>query len=223
MTYKDFKERYVYWGLLLSFAASFIATPFYGSASQPLNVFLLTSTAFAIMASSHSKRGIFFSAGLGMITLLSIVGYAFHIHEMAEIMFYIFAATFYLYIVESLLADIFRTRSVTTNTLLSAVSVYFAFAVIWAMIYGMILYCNTAAFEIGPSNESTHSIHTLMYFSVVTLTTLGYGDITPVSDAAKAFAAMQALVGQVYLTVLVARLVGLHIAERPLHNSHKEQ
>jgi hypothetical protein len=51
-----------------------------------------------------------------------------------------------------------------------------------------------------------------VYFSYVTLTTLGYGDITPLSGAARTLAIVEATTGQIYLAVLVARLVGLHVA-----------
>jgi hypothetical protein len=51
------------------------------------------------------------------------------------------------------------------------------------------------------------------YYSFVTITTLGYGDITPVTDVAKSFSFLEAVVGQIYLVVLVARLVGIHIAQ----------
>jgi voltage-gated potassium channel Kch len=54
---------------------------------------------------------------------------------------------------------------------------------------------------------------TALYYSVVTLTTLGYGDVTPVTTAARMTAALEAMVGQVYLVVLVARLVGLNVSQ----------
>ncbi|MDD2237219.1 MAG: potassium channel family protein [Kiritimatiellae bacterium] len=56
-----------------------------------------------------------------------------------------------------------------------------------------------------------------LYFSFITLTTVGYGDVVPMTQAADALAAMEAVVGQLYLTVLLARLVGLNIA----YNSQK--
>jgi hypothetical protein len=57
--------------------------------------------------------------------------------------------------------------------------------------------------------SSTH----VLYFSFTTLTTLGYGDIVPVSAIARALTSIEAITGQIYLAVLVARLVGLNIAE----------
>ncbi len=55
-------------------------------------------------------------------------------------------------------------------------------------------------------------IYELFYFSYTTLTTLGYGDIRPISAIARSFAISEAIIGQLYLTILVARLVGLHIS-----------
>ena len=63
----------------------------------------------------------------------------------------------------------------------------------------------------------------MVYYSFVTLTTLGYGDIVPVSPSARALATLEALTGQLYLTVLVARLVGLHITHSSRRPSAEDQ
>ena len=63
----------------------------------------------------------------------------------------------------------------------------------------------------------------MVYYSFVTLTTLGYGDIVPVSPSARALATLEALTGQLYLTVLVARLVGLHITHASRRRSAEDQ
>jgi voltage-gated potassium channel Kch len=52
-----------------------------------------------------------------------------------------------------------------------------------------------------------------MYFSFVTLTTVGFGDVVPVDPVARAAMILEALIGQFYLVVLVARLVGMHIVD----------
>ena len=52
------------------------------------------------------------------------------------------------------------------------------------------------------------------YYSFVTITTLGYGDITPVTEVAKTFSPLEAVVGQLYLVVVVAWLVGMHVSKR---------
>jgi voltage-gated potassium channel Kch len=52
------------------------------------------------------------------------------------------------------------------------------------------------------------------YFSLVTMTTVGYGDMSPVTTVARTFASMEAIIGQLYLTILVARLVGMHLVDQ---------
>ena len=64
-----------------------------------------------------------------------------------------------------------------------------------------------------PASLSELNLDSLDYFSFVTMTTLGYGDIAPASDSARAMVMIQAVTGQVYLAVLVARLVGINIAQ----------
>jgi hypothetical protein len=61
-----------------------------------------------------------------------------------------------------------------------------------------------------------YDLSSLIYFSFVTIATLGYGDIVPVSDAARALAVLEAVGGQMYLAVLVARLVSLYATSGPL-------
>ncbi len=63
----------------------------------------------------------------------------------------------------------------------------------------------------------------IISYSFVTLTTLGYGDIIPISPSARALAIVEALTGQIYLAVLVARLVGLHITHSSQDNRPKDQ
>jgi voltage-gated potassium channel Kch len=62
-----------------------------------------------------------------------------------------------------------------------------------------------------PPNDYVARYMEVRYFSFITLTTVGYGDIVPHSSATRSLAALEAIVGQIYLTVLIARLVGLHI------------
>lgn len=61
--------------------------------------------------------------------------------------------------------------------------------------------------------QGTINQATFTYYSYVTLTTLGYGDITPISTPARSLALLEAMMGQLYLAVLIARLVGIHIAQ----------
>lgn len=110
---------------------------------------------------------------------------------------------------------VLRARRVTSNTIWAALCVYVFMGLLWAFVYAILAYVNPAAFSSASElfvARGGLGVSTFNYFSFVTLTTLGYGDITPVSEAARSLSSLEAITGQVYLTVLVARLVGMHIA-----------
>jgi hypothetical protein len=91
---------------------------------------------------------------------------------------------------------------------------------IWASAYSLIMLYDPAAFDLGvvpegsPTEVLAERTGRLVYFSFVTMTTLGYGDITPHNSAAQNLAILQALIGQLYLAVILARLVSLIVSER---------
>jgi len=114
------------------------------------------------------------------------------------------------FLIAMLLRRLFRTERVTADTLSSAISGYFLLGILWSFAYAFLFQLDPDAFRAVDSGGASD----LFYFSFVTLTTLGYGDITPVSDAAETLAVLEAVVGQLYLAITVARLVGMHIAAR---------
>lgn len=110
-----------------------------------------------------------------------------------------------------LLMRIFRRRgAITYATIQAAISIYLLFGVAWANAYLLVMQSNPHAFRSDTSLSST-SPTAWLYYSYVTLTTLGYGDITPLSDVARVLAIGEALTGQLYLAVLVARLIGMQL------------
>jgi len=86
-----------------------------------------------------------------------------------------------------------------------AVAVYLMLGLIWTRLYQMVELASPGAFRI-PAGESPSGA-TLLYYSFVTLATLGYGDISPVNIVARDLAVLEAIVGQLYLVILISRLV----------------
>ena len=112
-----------------------------------------------------------------------------------------------LFITALLIAYTLRRGCVDGEKIAAAVSAYLLIGLIWRDLYLLIDYLIPGSFNSTPLN-ATQSL----YYSYTTLSTLGYGDILPASGPAQALAFTEAIVGQLYLTILVARLVGLHIA-----------
>ena len=106
---------------------------------------------------------------------------------------------------------VFRSGTAASDRILGAVALYALIGVVWAEAYQLIDLHSSGSFNgIQASGSSNHS--TWIYFSFVTLTTVGYGDITPVAKAVKSLAIFEALIGQLYPAIVLARLVSLQTA-----------
>lgn len=101
-----------------------------------------------------------------------------------------------------------------SNRIFGAICVYLLLGVMWSLMYGSLHMANPDAFS-GAILESTRDPSgQWLYFSFVTLTTLGYGDILPVSPGARSLAYAEAVFGVFYMATLVAMLVSAYVAER---------
>ncbi len=106
---------------------------------------------------------------------------------------------------------IFSEIKVTFDTIQGGVSIYLLIGIFWTLIYGIIATINSESFDLT-INENSMGFP-FLYFSFTTLTTLGYGDIVPKSEWAMVLSTLEALTGQIFLAVFIARLVGLHIIQ----------
>jgi hypothetical protein len=113
-----------------------------------------------------------------------------------------------------IIKKIFSDTKVTGDTLRGGISVYLMLGIVWFQIYQIILTLIPNAFE-GDVNG-----YQIFYFSFVTLTTVGYGDILPAHKVAMIMSNLEAIVGQLYPAVIIARLVSLYTVENS--NSNKD-
>lgn len=102
----------------------------------------------------------------------------------------------------------FRRRDVLTEVILAATCLYLVLGSAFAAVYGLVFWFDPAAFT--SATGGAVGWQQLLYYSYVTLTTLGYGDVLPVGHIAQSLAAFQAIVGTLYTVLLLSRLVGLH-------------
>ncbi len=118
------------------------------------------------------------------------------------------------------LHSLLQQRRVSADTVVGGINTYLLFALCFMLLHSLLEVFQPGAYTLGGAPLYEHvrdkdfaeSFATMLYFSFVTLTTLGYGDIVPVSGAAKMLASGEALFGQIYLAVFVARLGALHVA-----------
>ena len=112
------------------------------------------------------------------------------------------------------LRALLRQKEVTGETLSMAVAVYLLLGMTWATLYIVIFFAQPSAFNLGAfhGESEIETLPMLLYFSLTTLATIGYGDITPLSLQARYAAVAEGITGQFYLAVLVARLVALQMS-----------
>ena len=132
---------------------------------------------------------------------------------------------FMIMVALTILIDLFRSRKVSGDTLAGAVCVYLLIAVIWGYFFLLIEVIVPGSFSFTQGHARmqlwiSQEFFPFFYFSMVTITTVGYGDMSPVSSEAQTFATIEALIGQIYLTILVARLVGMYIVHQQNDNEN---
>jgi len=114
-----------------------------------------------------------------------------------------------------MIQKMFSTTKVTGDVIRGGISVYLLLGFLWTLFYVLIYHFDSKAFFISyPWHDSF-----LFYFSFSTLTTVGYGDISPINKAAMVLANLEAIVGQLYLAIFISRLIGLHV----IHNVHDKK
>ena len=109
--------------------------------------------------------------------------------------------------------DVLLSGEINLNRIIGAICVYLLLGVIWAILYSFVETTWTGSFSGLDTNLGIAPAHQFLYFSFVTLTTLGYGDISPSGPVSGALAYLQAIFGQMYIAVLIAGLVGAWVAK----------
>ena len=111
----------------------------------------------------------------------------------------------------AILVYTFRQKDISSDVIAGAIVAYLLMAVMWSQVYVVLETAQPGSFNFpAEACDSTQAL--LRYFSLVTITTVGYGDITPATSAARAFANLESVVGQLYLVIQVAWLVGMHVS-----------
>jgi hypothetical protein len=131
-------------------------------------------------------------------------------------------AAFLAYTAAVVLSSVLREDRVTLDTILGGISVYLLIGLVFVLLFALAEIDHPGSFakahvslsQLHPEHHARFPI--LIYLSFVTITTVGYGDVTAESDVSQMLCSAEALVGQVYLAVFIARLVGLHVAHSRL-------
>jgi amino acid transporter len=161
----------------------------------------------------------------------SVIAWSLFLVALAERVVAIFIPTHSLYLATSIcwllffafvtwteIRSLLRHREITRETISLSVSVYLLIGLTWGIFYIVLYTVQPHSISLGStplsgSDPTSQIFATLLYFSMTTLATIGYGDITPISLQARYAAVAEGIAGQLYLAILVARLVGVYISQ----------
>ncbi|MGD9018632.1 MAG: potassium channel family protein [Desulfuromonadales bacterium] len=181
-----------------------------------LEVFFIAVLLAGLRAIQVDKGLLRFEVVLLVVSLACGAAGSLMDHELLFLLGLAGRALFLILVALSILLDLFRGSEVTGDKLAGAVCVYLLIALIWGYAFLITEFVTPESFSFTQGNERlqlwvSREFFPFFYFSMVTMTTVGYGDMAPVTTVAQTLATTEALVGQVYLTILVARLVGMFL------------
>lgn len=185
-----------------------------------VNSVLLTLVLASGLLVIEARRGTLVLATLLMVPALVARWINYYRPElMPPAVFLAFGMLFLVLVAVQFLRFILRAPRVTGQVLEAGISTYLVFGLIWTLAYMMVGGLIPDAFAFSVPGQSMNGANAL-YYSFVTLTTMGYGDILPVSRVARMLAITEATTGVLYMSVLIARLVGMYSTVTPIQDEN---
>ena len=175
---------------------------------------VMHAAVLVIVAGSMRAEPAVFRAGVGLV-ILGVLLYVLHVlyHSPAlEIATLLCMFAFLLTMIIVALRQVGTGLAIDRNRIVGSVGIYLLIGVLWAIVYRLLYMIVPSSFPGLEAREA--NLEDFIYFSFVTLTTLGYGDILPVTGIARSLAIFETISGQLYVAILIAGLVGAYIARQ---------
>lgn len=204
-----------YTRLLASLIFVVVLTPFFGLVPGGTSILHLAFFAVIITAVwdiARTRRLLVIGIILGLpalaVRLTSMIGdsHAPLLNGAVEGL----SLLFFSYIVFEIMRDITTSTDVSNDTIRGAFCAYLLMGLTWASAYKLVVLLQPGAINIGTGADITQT-QNFTYYSFVVLTTLGFGDITPVSGIARSLTWIEAVTGQLFIATIIARLVGIRM------------
>jgi hypothetical protein len=157
---------------------------------------------------NHIKLGWGLTIGVVILTLMTVISDSVFIEHALFLVFFIFC----LVSLRLCLLEVVHGGEIDSNRLVGAACVYLLMGVCWGVLFYYVEVISPGSFNAPPFGSREQSIQDFLYYSFVTLTTLGYGDMFPLGPVAQTLSYLEAVSGTIYLAILVGALVGAFYA-----------
>lgn len=197
----------------------FLFRPFIASATAVAlitNIFLWLIIISCVWAVHEKKRHRWFAIAMSVVAILADILDFFMKNAVTSWLSIITIVLFLGYAVVSILFYLIRQEEVTADMMMAGASEYILIGILWACFYILIEAAYPGSFNLNFAGVKMDRLG-FLYFSFVTLTTTGYGDVLPVSIQARSLAILEMLTGQLFIAMTVARLVSLYTVQVNKH------
>ena len=178
-----------------------------------LDIFFSMVFIFSVEAIRQDRKHLIIAIVLALPMLFSMWVSLFIEISVLSITGNFFGISFFIFMIITIMTHIFHQDRINREVIFSAVVVYLLMGVLWAFVYGAVEQIQPNSFSVSIDTIGDQR-YLFLYYSFVTLTTLGYGDISPITPVASSMAILEAIIGQLYLVVQIAWLVGLRVSQQ---------
>jgi voltage-gated potassium channel len=173
-------------------------------------IILILIVISGLFAAEFNAKLLRFLLGLGTITIALTVISIFFIHATnLTILLFFFNTLFFIIVTAALVSHVAQADEVKGSTVICAINSYLLIGLSVSLLIVILDLFAPNSFTNIPAEQDTFSV--FIYFAFVTLTTLGYGDISPITPLARSFSTFTALFGQLYLVIIMALIVGKYL------------
>ncbi len=206
-------------GVLCALVLTFVCSPFLDQLEGGLiveSVLLTAVLVSAVLAVGGERRAITWALVFAIPALIGKWAHSFRPDLLHPGYFQIAGALCVGLVTLRFLRYILTVRRVDSNVLCVGVSAFLMLALLWSLAYSFVDRISPGSFASSVGTESAHKMSgfTSLYFSVVTLCTVGFGDIVPISGPARMLAMMEGMTGVLFIAIMVSRLVSMYTTNK---------
>ncbi|CAH0529674.1 potassium channel family protein [Vibrio hippocampi] len=210
---KDDNFYFLFCALLVLFFGCALAQQFYPQGQEVILTLIVVTLAFSIAGINQGRA--LYRSWYGMLLITASVSGMFSFWDNYNFSVITLSAllVFLVSHIISAFNQVVTNKGITTNHIVGSICIYLLMGMAWATMYLLILELFPNAFVGLEAKPWLSNLFSALYFSFITLTTVGYGDISPAVPVAQFFVFMESIIGSFYIAIMVASLVSMRLAQ----------